>query len=111
MSAAERIRRQLERLTHLRGLGPLASDHARWIDHTRYLLIGLFGESSTEAESFLRVVSATPADRGEQAFTFNLPLEGPWGIRARLERGEIVLRKILRRLEATGGNWGHQQEA
>ena len=103
MSTADRIRRQLERLAHLRGLGPVASDHARWIDQTRYLLIGLFGENSAEADSFLRVVSAMPADRGEQAFTFNLPLGGPWGIRARLERGEVVLRELLSRLEASQG--------
>jgi hypothetical protein len=103
MSAADRIRRQLERLTHLRGLGPVPNDHARWIDQTRYLLIGLFGESSAEADSFLRVVGAMPANRGEQAFTFNLPLEGPWGIRARQERGEVVLRGILSRLETSEG--------
>jgi hypothetical protein len=103
MSAADRIRRQLERLAHLRGLGPVASDQARWIDQTRYLLIGLFGESSAKADSFLRGVGAVPADREEQAFTFNLPLEGPWGIRARSERGEAVLREILSRLEASEG--------
>jgi hypothetical protein len=103
MPAADRIRRQLERLAHLRGLGPTPNDYARWIDQTRYLLVGLFGESSVEADSFLQVVGAMPAGRGEQAFTFNLPLEGPWGIRARSERGEAVLRGILSRLEATGG--------
>jgi len=100
MSATERIRRQLERLAHLRGLGPVSSDHARWIDQTRYLLMNLFGESSAEADGFLQAVSATPAARQEQAFTFSLPQEGPWGIRARLERGETVLRRILDRLEA-----------
>jgi hypothetical protein len=101
MSAAARIRRQLERLAHLRGLGPVPNDHARWIDQTRYLLVSVFGESSAEADSFLSVVGAIPTDREEQAFTFNLPLEGPWGIRARLERGEAVLREILNRLEAS----------
>ena len=103
MSTADRIRRQLERLTHLRGLGPVASDHARWIDQTRYLLIGLFGESSAEAASFLQVVGAMPADREEQAFTLNLPQEGSWGIRARSERGEAALRETLGRLEASQG--------
>ena len=78
-------------------MGPVASDQAR------YLLIGLFGESSAKADSFLRGVGAVPADREEQAFTFNLPLEGPWGIRARSERGEAVLREILSRLEANEG--------
>ncbi len=100
MSAADRIRRQLERLAHLRGLGPVPNDHARWIDETRYLLTGLFGENSAEADSFLQAVGAMPADRQEQASAFNLPLEGSWGIRARLERGETVLRGILNRLEA-----------
>ncbi|KPK46905.1 MAG: hypothetical protein AMJ77_04825 [Dehalococcoidia bacterium SM23_28_2] len=100
MSAVDRIRRQLERLAHLRGLGPVASDHARWIDQTCYLLMSLFGEGSAEADGFLEAVGATPADRQEQAFTFSLPQEGPWGIRARLERGESVLRRVLDRLEA-----------
>ena len=107
MSAADRIRRQLERLAHLRGLGPLPNDHARWIDQTRYLLIGIFGESSTEADSFLQAVGATPADRQERASALNLPLEGPWGIRARLERGEAALGEILARLEPSED----QQEA
>jgi hypothetical protein len=102
MSAADRIRRQLERLAHVRGLGPVPSDHARWIEQTRYLLVSLFGESSAEADGFLRAVSALPADRQEQGFTFNLPLHGPWGIRARSQRGETVLSEILSRLEASG---------
>ncbi len=101
MSAADRIRRQLERLAHLRGLGPVPNDHARWIDQTRYLLISIFGEGSAEADSFLQAVGAMPADRQEQASVFNLPLEGPWGMRARLEGGEAVLRGILGRLEAS----------
>lgn len=101
MSAADRIRRQLERLAHMRGLGPVSNDHARWIDQTRYLLISIFGESSTEADSYLQAVGGMPADGQEQASAFNLPLEGHWGIRTRLERGEAVLRAILARLEAT----------
>jgi hypothetical protein len=103
MSAADGIHRQLERLAHLRGLGPVANDHGRWIEQTRYLLISLFGESSAEADSFGQAVGTLPADREEQRFTFNLPLEGPWGIRARLERGEAVLKGILSRLEASEG--------
>jgi hypothetical protein len=46
-------------------------------------------------------VGATPDDRERQTFTLNLPREGSWGIRARLERGEAVLREILGRLEGT----------
>ena len=87
MPAADRIRRQLQRLAHLRGLGPVPNDHARWIDQTRYLLIGIFGERSAEADSFLQAVSITPAGKQEEASALNLPLEGAWGIRARLERG------------------------
>jgi len=103
MSAADRIRRQLERLAHLRGLGPVPNDHGRWIEQTRYLLISLFGESSAEADSFSRAVGVLPADRQEQGFTFNVPQEGSWGIRARLERGEAALKGILGRLEASEG--------
>ena len=101
MSTTDRIRRQLERLAHLRGLGPVASDHARWIDQTRYLLTTIFGESSTEADSFLQAVGTMPAHRQEQASAFSLSLDGHWGIRARLERGEAVLRGILARSEAS----------
>jgi len=107
MSAADRIRRQLQRLAHLRGLGPVPNDHARWMDQTRYLLIGIFGESSAEADSFLQAVGVIPADRQGQASAFNLSLQGPWGIRARLERGEAVLRGILDRLEASEEKQGH----
>jgi hypothetical protein len=99
MSAADKIRRQLERLAHLRGLGPTPDAHARWLDQTRYLLMGIFGDSSSEVDSFLEAVGVTPADRQRETFTLNLPREGSWGIRARLERGEAVLREILGRLE------------
>ena len=102
MPAADRIRRQLERLAHVRGVGPVPNDHARWVDQTRYLLVSIFGENSAEEGNFLQAVGATPAARQEQASAFNLALEGPWGIRARLERGETVLREVLGRLEGNG---------
>ena len=66
MPAADRIRRQLERLAHLRGLGPVPNDHARWIDQTRYLLISTFGENSAEADSFLWN-EARPSSEGYSA--------------------------------------------
>jgi hypothetical protein len=92
-SATERIRRQLHRLAHIRGLGPVPDCYARWIDQTRHLLLSSFGEGSQEANDFSRAV-------GEKASGFGLPLHGDWGIWARLERGEAVLRQILDRLEA-----------
>jgi hypothetical protein len=91
-SAAERIRRQLDRLAHIRGLGPVPDCYARWIDQTRHLLLSSFGEGSQEAQDFFRAV-------GEKASGFGLPLHGDWGIWARLERGEVVLRQILDRRE------------
>jgi hypothetical protein len=91
-SPAERIRRQLQRLAHIRGLGPVPDCYARWIDQTRHMLLSTFGESSQEAKEFFRAV-------GEKASGFGLPLHGDWGIWARLERGEAVLRQILARLE------------
>ena len=89
---AERIRRQLQSLAHIRGLGPVPDCYARWIDQTRHLLLSTFGEGSQEAEDFLRAV-------GDKASGFGLPLHGDWGIWARLQRGETVLRQILARLE------------
>ncbi len=91
-SPAERIHRQLDRLAHIRGLGPVPDCYARWIDQTRQMLLSTFGEGSGEAIDFFRAV-------GEKASGFGLPLHGPWGIWARLERGEAVLRQILERLE------------
>jgi hypothetical protein len=91
-SPAERIRFQLQRLAHIRGLGPVPDCHARWIDQTRHMLLSTFGEGSQEAKEFFRAV-------GEKASGFGLPLHGDWGIWARLERGEAVLRQILARLE------------
>ena len=89
---AERIQRQLHRLAHIRGLGPVPDCYARWIDETRHMLLSTFGEGSQEAKEFFRAV-------GEKASGFGLPLHGDWGIWARLERGEAVLRQILARLE------------
>ena len=91
-SPAERIRRQLQRLAHIRGLGPVPDCHARWIDQTRHLLLSTFGEDSAEAKEFFQAV-------GEKASGFGLPLHGDWGIWARLGRGETALRGILARLE------------
>ena len=91
-SPAERIRRQLQRLAHIRGLGPVPDCYARWIDQTRHMLLSTFGEGSQEAKEFFRAV-------GEKASGFGLPLHGDWGIWARLERGEAVLGQILARLE------------
>ena len=92
-STAERIRYQLQRLAHIRGLGPVPDCYARWIDQTRHLLLSSFGEGSGETDDFFRAV-------GEKASGFGLPLHGDWGIWARLERGEAALRRILDRLDA-----------
>lgn len=89
---AERIERQLQRLAHIRGLGPVPDCYARWIDQTRHMLLSTFGEGSQEAREFFRAV-------GERASGFGLPLHGDWGMWARLERGEAVLRQILVRLQ------------
>jgi hypothetical protein len=91
-SPAERIERQLERLAHQRGLGPVPNGYAQWIDQTRALLEGAFGSDSEEAGRFFAAL-------GRQASGFGLPLEGELGIWARLERGEAVLREILARVE------------
>ena len=89
---AERIQRQLERLAHQRGLGPVPNGCSQWIDQSRALLESIFGADSEKAGRFSAAV-------GRQASGFGLPLEGDWGIWARLERGEAALREILARLE------------
>jgi hypothetical protein len=89
---AERIQRQLARLAHQRGLGPVPNGYSQWIDQTRALLEGIFGVDSEETRRFLAAV-------GGQTSGFALPLEGDWGIWARLERAEVVMREILARLE------------
>jgi len=102
MSVADRIRRQLERLAHQRGLGPVPNGYAQWIDQTRHLLIEMFGEDSQEARGFLAAIGEQVGAQHATPLRFGLPLHGDWGIWARLERGEAVLRDILERLETSG---------
>lgn len=92
--SAERIRRQLDRLAHHRGLGPVPNGYSQWVDQTRALLKSVFGGDSEEARRFFEAV-------GGETSGFGLPLHGEWGIWARLERGEAVLLEILARLEET----------
>lgn len=92
-----KVRRQLEKLAHLRARGPLSTDYSRWVDETLAVLGEAFGEGSPQAQAFVGAVG----ERGVND-AFGLPLEGPWGLWERLERGEAILRQLLGQPAASG---------
>lgn len=95
-AVVDRIRRQLEEVSRLRGRGPVSSEYGQWVDVTHHLLITLFGEESPQARGFLRVVG-----EGAEARGWGLPLapKHPWGLMARLGRAEEYLRGLLESLD------------
>jgi len=97
--AAAKLRRQLEMVPWLRGRGPLSYHYGQWVDATHHLLATLFGEDSTEARGFLELVGVGARDRG-----WGVPMapDHPLGLRARLDRAEEYLRRLLERLEREG---------
>ncbi len=98
---SERARRalqaQVNQIGWLRGSGPNPFDYDLWDDRTVELLGDIYG---AESEAALRYFQAAgqrgrlPGVRGE-AENMTLNIHGEWGILARLERGEAVLRDLL----------------
>lgn len=91
-TTAEKLQRQLDEVSWLRGRGPVSYDYGRWVDGTHHLLVTSFGEDSREARGFLEIVG-----EGAEARGWGLPLapSNPWGMQARLERAENYLRQLL----------------
>lgn len=92
MTPQERIQSQLAKIPPLRGGGPVPSDFYQWVEETTLLLRTLFDEEALEVCDFLGAVR----QRTDGADAI-LHLEGPWGIFARLDRGEAVLRELAAR--------------
>lgn len=95
----ERLETHINALARLRATGPTSTDYARWVDSTLITLANLFGEDSEAVRRF----KAAVGQRGKDD-AFGLPLRGEWGLWARMERGENVLRSLLSRLEENGAS-------
>lgn len=91
------LQAQVDRIGRLRGSGPNPFDYDRWQARTTELVDEIFGEDSSEARRYYEAAGIRgrlPGVRG-QAENMTLNIHGPWGILARLERAEAVLRDLI----------------
>ncbi len=94
--AKARIEDQITRIGRLRGSGPNPFDYDMWEDRTVEILTATYGEGSPEVQRYYEASGKRgrlPGVRG-QAENMTLNIHGPWGILARLERAEAVLRDL-----------------
>lgn len=94
--AKARIEHQIYLIGRLRGSGPNPIDYDQWNDRTMEVLVATFGAASAEVaeyelESDLR--GRLPGVRGI-GNNMTLNIHGPWGIKSRLDRSEVVLKKL-----------------
>ncbi len=93
----ERLEQQLRGIYALRGSGPNPFDYDLWQSRTHEVLRALYGPESKELARYEEAVlkrGRLPGVRGlEENMTLNI--HGPWGILARLERAEQVLRELI----------------
>lgn len=92
--ARARIQDQIDKIGRLRGSGPNPFDYNMWDDRTVEVLGAVFGDGSPELERYFQAAGKRgrlPGVRG-QAENMTLNIHGPWGIRARLDRAEAVLK-------------------
>jgi hypothetical protein len=93
------IEHALRHIARLRSTGPNPFDYWQWADETSNLLTARFGDESDQYKAF-RLAVADPGRTVDQRGILDnmtLGLHGPWGIWARLDRAEAVLRQILSR--------------
>lgn len=99
----ERLERQLRGIYALRGSGPNPFDYDLWQSRTHEVLRALYGPDSPELRRYEAAVltrGRLPGVRGlEENMTLNI--HGPWGILARLERAEQVLRDLIAALPSS----------
>lgn len=98
--AKARIEQQIEKIGRLRGSGPNPFDYYLWDDRTVEILTATYGDGSPELQRYYEAAGKRgrlPGVRG-QAENMTLNIHGPWGIRARLNRGEAVLRDLANSL-------------
>ncbi len=94
--ARERIQAQIDRIGRLRGSGPNPFDYDLWDDRTVEVLTEIYGSGSPELQRYYEAAGKRgrlPGVRG-QAENMTLNIHGPWGIRARLDRAETVLKDL-----------------
>lgn len=93
----ERIQAQVDEIAWLRGSGPNPFDYNLWDDRTTEILGALFGEDSPELARYFEAAGKRGRLAGVrgQADNMTLNVHGPWGIHARLDRAESVLRQLL----------------
>ncbi|MCA9822899.1 MAG: hypothetical protein R3B97_03895 [Dehalococcoidia bacterium] len=87
---------QIDRILWLRGTGPNPFEYGLWDERTQELLAEIFGPDSVEVSRYQEAAGKRgrlPGVRG-QGDNMTLNIHGPWGIRARLDRGETVLREL-----------------
>lgn len=97
-----RIEAQIKAIGRLHGSGPNPFDFYQWDDRTEEILVAIFGRDSEEVRRYWEAAGKRgrlPGVRG-QAENMTLNIHGPWGIHARLERAEHVLREIAAKLPA-----------
>ncbi len=95
----QKIQAQLEKLSWLRGRGPVSYDYGKWVDATHGVLALLYGAESSEAAGFLEIVG-----EGAEARGWGLPLApaNQWGMQRRLERAEAYLQSLVRETQPAG---------
>lgn len=98
--ARRHLEGQLAQIARLRGGGPNPFDYYQWDARTQEVLVSIYGEGSPELQAYYQaavVRGRLPGVHG-QAENMTLNIHGDWGILARLERAESVLRSLLRDL-------------
>jgi len=95
---------QLRRIARLRATGPNPFDYFQWADETSGIMHELFGTASDEFKAFRLAVidSGRTVDQRGVLDNMTLGLHGQWGIWARLDRAENVLRQIMARTTDSG---------
>jgi hypothetical protein len=97
------LQRQIDEIGWLRGSGPNPFDYDLWDDRTVEILQEAFGPDSPEVARYYEAAGKRgrlPGVRG-QAENMTLNIHGHWGILARLERGEAVLRDLVASLQSS----------
>ena len=103
VQARKALQAELDRISWLRGTGPNPFEYYQWDARTTEVLADIFGPESPELGRYHEAAGIRgrlPGVRG-QAENMTLNIHGPWGIRARLERAETVLRDLVAALPAS----------
>ena len=98
--ARARIQAQIDSIGRLRGSGPNPFDYDLWNSRTVEVLKAIYGDESPEVRAYFEAAGERgrlPGVRG-QAENMTLNIHGPWGILARLKRGEAVLAGLVSNL-------------